>query len=182
MSMKRPLLAALALLALATPVAAQDHASRDEAPEEAALADGAPPSAAAKSTAAPSSGPSAACGPKPAEKGHGLGGLLAAANRVGAGDLLRNQAGPLFGSSKGGAIAGAVLGTALSAANAEEGHGGYSGGYPGGSSAMMGVGGDRDAQIAAVATGAVIGLARSQAAHASASASACGSKSSAPGG
>jgi hypothetical protein len=142
MSIKSGALAALVVLAPAFPAAA--HATSAE------------PSVAAEQALAP-------CAAKPAREGCGLGALLSAANRAGAGDLLSGRSGQFLGSGKKSAIAGAVLGSALSAADAE---GGSSAGYGGYSATAMmpGTGGGKTAQIAAVATTAVIGLAKSQAA------------------
>jgi hypothetical protein len=142
MPIKSAALAPLVVLAMALPAAAQ-YTSADAA-------------AAAEQASAP-------CVARPVGKGPGLGALLSAANRAGAGNLLSGRSGQFLGSGKKSAIAGAVLGSALSAANAE---GGRSADYGGdGATPMMpGAGGGKSAQIAAVATGAVIGLAKSQAA------------------
>jgi hypothetical protein len=134
-------LGALAVLMLAAPALAQETAPAD--PAEAAPASDAPPAGCAA----------------PPRKGPGLGALLAAANQAGAGDLLSGRSGQLFGSGKRGAIAGAVLGTALSNADPQAAGGEYGGG-----SMPSAAYGNRKAQIAAAATGAVINLARSRAA------------------
>lgn len=133
MSLKPATLAALALLA-AAPAAAQDAPAAPEGP--------------------------APCAATSAHKGPGLGALLSAANRAGARDLLSGRSGQFLGGSKKSAIAGAVLGSALSAADAEgaAGNPGYGAPPP-----MPGTSGGKTAQIAAVATTAVISLARSHA-------------------
>lgn len=130
--------AALALLAVAAPAAAQDAASDTPA--------------AAAGAAQPDAAPCA----QAHRKGPGLGALLSAANQAGAADLLSGRSGAFMGSGKHG-IAGAVLGGALGAAGSDGSTGAY-GGLP-----MTPAGGSRKAQIAAVAAGAVVSLARSQA-------------------
>jgi hypothetical protein len=142
MPIRSAALAALVVLALALPAAAQDTS--------------------ADATASAEQAP-APCAAKPAGKGPGLGALLSAANRAGAGELLSGRSGQFLGSGKKSAIAGAVLGSALSAADAEGGSGADYGGY-GATPMAPATGGGRTAQIAAVATSAVIGLAKSQAA------------------
>ena len=118
------------------------------------------PAFAADADPAPDTSTSGACAPAvPARKGAGLSGLLAAAGRAGALDMLRSGA-PVLGSGKGNAVVGAVLGGALNAAD-------QSGPAAGLNPAMLMVGGDnRDAQIAGVAAGTLVGLARSHAAPA----------------
>jgi hypothetical protein len=143
MLIRKGALGALAVLMLAAPALAQETAPADPAEAAPASASDAPPAGCAA----------------PPRKGPGLGALLAAANQAGAGDLLSGRSGQLFGSGKRGSIAGAVLGTALSNADPQATGGEYGGG-PMPSAAY----GNRKAQIAAAATGAVINLARSRAA------------------
>jgi hypothetical protein len=83
--------AAAALLAGATPAAAQPAQGQDNAPTCAAQ--------------------------QPKKKiGFALGGLISAAKRAGVGDMLTGRAGNMLGSGKGSQIFGAVAGTALNAA------------------------------------------------------------------
>ncbi|WP_296595674.1 hypothetical protein [Phenylobacterium sp.] len=142
-------LAAFALLCLANPVVAQDA---DTPPQ----------------SYAPASGEASAACPAPARKAGGLGALMSAAGRAGAGDLLNGRSGQLLGSGKRGAIAGAVLGSALKAADSEGGGAGAD--YA--AAPQPGVYGSRKAQVAAMAATAVIGMAR---AHAAQAPQACGS-------
>lgn len=141
----RPRFALFAALTLALPAAAQDMApGEDPSPGLAAAAEAPPPAA-----------PACAA---PRKSGGGLRGLLAAANRAGAGDLLSGGSGQILGSGKGGAIAGAVLGGALGAADTGSGEAASAPMTPGY------VGGGRSAQVAAVAAGTVVELARAHAA------------------
>lgn len=132
--------AAFAVLALAVPAAAQETSA--DAPAVGALAP-------------------TPCAAEPARNGPGLNALFSAANRAGAADLLGGRWGQFPGSGKKSAVAGAVLGSALSAVEAADGS------DPAGHAAAPmtpGMGGSRTAQFAAVATTAVIRLAKSRAA------------------
>jgi hypothetical protein len=155
MPLRRQALAALFILAVASPAGAQDAPPAQDAPAQEAPA--------VQDNPAPQAAASQGCAAARPRKGPGLGALLSAANRAGVGDMLNGRSGQLFGSGKGGAIAGAVLGTAMNAAD------------PGAEGAvesppmMSGpFGGSRKAQIAAAATGAAIQLARASAANAAA--------------